>query len=69
MEHSESPVIRLPALCRRLGGVSKATIYRWERNDPSFPKRVKLGERITAWRSDQISAWIEARSAASGGAK
>jgi len=40
--------------------VSPATIWR-KVKDGSFPRPVKLGERITAWRMDDIVAWRTAR--------
>jgi prophage regulatory protein len=40
--------------------MSKATIWR-KLKDGTFPKPVKLGDRITAWRLDQIEAWLAAR--------
>ena len=40
--------------------VSKASIWR-KVKDGSFPKPVKLGERITAWHMDDIEAWLAAR--------
>jgi predicted DNA-binding transcriptional regulator AlpA len=39
---------------------SPATIWR-KVKDGSFPKPVKLGERITAWHLDDIEAWLTAR--------
>jgi len=39
---------------------SPATIWR-KVKEGSFPKPVKLGERITAWRMDDIEAWLAAR--------
>ncbi|MEY5099195.1 MAG: hypothetical protein RJA36_1914 [Pseudomonadota bacterium] len=33
----------------------------------TFPKPVKLGERITAWRVSEVRAWIEAQTTAVGG--
>lgn len=30
-----------------------------------FPRPIKLGARASAWRSDEISQWIEARTKAS----
>ena len=29
----------------------------------AFPRPLRLGERARAWRSDEIDAWIEARTA------
>lgn len=39
---------------------SPATIWR-KVKDGTFPKPVKLGDRITAWRLDDIEAWLAAR--------
>ncbi|MGQ0622030.1 MAG: helix-turn-helix transcriptional regulator [Panacagrimonas sp.] len=58
---------RLPETCRR-AGLSKPTLYRLEALG-RFPKRMKIGERISAWRSDEVSAWIEARTADARGTK
>ncbi len=40
--------------------VSKASIWR-KVKDGSFPKPVKLGDRITAWHMDDIEAWLASR--------
>ena len=41
---------------------SPATIWR-KVKDGSFPKPVKLGDRITAWQMDEIEKWLAARHA------
>lgn len=41
---------------------SPATIWR-KVKDGTFPKPVKLGERITAWHMDDIEEWLTARHA------
>lgn len=58
----EVSFLRLPEVCRRTG-LSKSSIYQRER-DGTFPSHVKIGPRTTAWRSDEIAAFIEARTAA-----
>lgn len=40
--------------------MSKATIWR-KLKDGTFPKPIKLGDRITAWRLDDIEEWLAAR--------
>jgi prophage regulatory protein len=40
--------------------ISAATLWRMVRAG-SFPKPVKLTERITAWPVDAISQWLESR--------
>ena len=39
---------------------SPATLWRKIKNG-SFPKPVKLSDRITAWRADDVLEWLEAR--------
>ena len=45
---------------RGLIPASPATIWR-KVKDGTFPKPVKLGDRITAWRLDDIEVWLAAR--------
>jgi predicted DNA-binding transcriptional regulator AlpA len=40
--------------------VSPATIWR-KVKEGTFPEPIKLGERITAWRVEDIEAWLAAR--------
>ena len=40
--------------------MSKATIWRKVKNC-SFPKPAKLGERITAWKIEDVDKWLAAR--------
>lgn len=42
---------------------SPATLWR-KVKEGAFPKPVKLGERITAWRVGDVRAWIKAQAAA-----
>lgn len=44
---------------------SAATLWR-KVKDGSFPAPVKLSERVTAWRSADVSAWMAARDAQGG---
>ena len=41
----------------KLTGMGRSAIYR----DPTFPKSVKIGERMVAWREDEIRQWINER--------
>jgi prophage regulatory protein len=40
--------------------VSQASIWRKVKNG-TFPKPIKLSDRITAWRMDDINAWLSKR--------
>lgn len=52
-------LIRLPEV-RRLTGLARSTLYRLER-EGRFVPRVRLSQRATAWRLDEVLAWIADR--------
>lgn len=58
-ENSLRQRLRLPAV-ESLTGLSKSTIYRLESKD-LFPRRIKLSARATAWRADEVLAWLDSR--------
>lgn len=37
--------------------VSRPTIWRWHREDRSFPRAVKLGANCSRWKLSEIEAW------------
>lgn len=39
-------------------GLARSTIYDWMKRG-EFPKPVKLGARLVAWRESDIDAWLE----------
>lgn len=41
--------------------VSPATIWRWTRENPHFPKPFKLGASTTVWDADKVEAFIAAQ--------
>lgn len=44
--------------------VTRPTVWRWLKTDPSFPKPISLSPGCTRWRLDEIEAWEVARRAA-----
>lgn len=44
-------------------GVSRPTIWRWLKSDPTFPRPFKLSPQCTRWRDDEIVAWEAASKA------
>ena len=42
-------------------GLSKNSLLSVERNDPTFPQRVVLTDRIVRWYGDEVRAWLAAR--------
>jgi excisionase family DNA binding protein len=55
---SVSPIIR-PSKAARLLGVSRATIYRWEKDGRLAP-RVILGPGTSGWKEEDLAAFVEA---------
>lgn len=55
---SSSRAIRLPQVMH-VTGVSRPTIWRWVRNDPTFPKPFHLSPAVTAWDEAELAAWLE----------
>lgn len=37
---------------------SSSTFWRWV-NAGNFPKPIKLGQRVTAWRCEDVRAWLD----------
>lgn len=42
-------------------GVSRQTVWRWHRDQPDFPRVVKLTPGCARWRLSEIEAWEKAR--------
>lgn len=62
---TDNPCSRPTSLLRlsevkRLTGLSEATIYRLEAKQ-KFPARVRVSDRVSAWRDDEVLKWIDAR--------
>ena len=55
-----SRAIRLPRVCD-LTGASRPTIWRWVRNDASFPKPFSLSAGVTAWDEAEVIKWLQAK--------
>ena len=55
-----SKLIRLQAVQAIIGGLSRTTIWRLER-DGRFPKRRMVSQRIIAWDETEIDEWIRSR--------
>lgn len=65
LARKETKVTGGPRLLRwrdvcQLTGMGRSSIYR----DGSFPKPVKIGERMIAWREDEIREWINQKAKA-----
>lgn len=47
----------------RLLGISRSTLFRWERVG-NFPSRVQIGPHSIAWRTSDIHEWLRTRAGA-----
>lgn len=45
--------------------VGATTLWRWV-NAGKFPKPIKLSERVTAWRCEDVRAWMDQQGAEGG---
>jgi len=61
MSKFEINIIRFPTLQRKLDGVSRATLSRWEKSK-NFPSRLQLGRNSIGWRLDLVEEWLKERS-------
>lgn len=52
-------ILRRPELCRRVG-LGYTTIFKMIR-EGHFPAPIPLGPKAVGWRSDEVQAWIDAR--------
>jgi predicted DNA-binding transcriptional regulator AlpA len=54
-------LLRLPEVIE-ITGLGRDTIYRYIR-EGRFPRQRRISERASAWREDEISAWVDSRPA------
>lgn len=52
-------LLRLPAVIAATG-LSRSSIYRAEAAG-RFPARLRVSERVTAWRCDELDRWLSER--------
>jgi len=55
-------ILRRPEVESRTG-LSRSTIYDWMKRG-EFPRPVKLGARLVAWRESDVAAWLAERETA-----
>ena len=51
--------MRLPEVCKAVG-VGKSTVWELVRRG-AFPLPIKVTTKCTAWRSDEVEAWMASR--------
>ena len=66
-DRSKSLKIR-PEVASALFGISKATLLRWERDRPDFPKPSRPTPRVTLYDRDKLMVYLDAMGAQGGAA-
>lgn len=66
MHTTSATHIRVKPLAERLS-VSVATLWRWAKTRPDFPKPIKLGPNTTVWSLAAVDAWMTSQAATSVG--
>jgi predicted DNA-binding transcriptional regulator AlpA len=57
----ETGFIRAGCLVPAIVPIARSTLHKWV-SEGRFPRPVKLGPATTAWRVEDVRAWIAARS-------
>ena len=57
-------VLHLPTV-KALTGFGNTKIWDLSRDDPDFPKPIKLSKQCTVWRADELYKWLDARTSRS----
>jgi predicted DNA-binding transcriptional regulator AlpA len=57
--------IRLPRVVE-LTAASRATIWRWVKDDLTFPRPFHLSKGITVWCEEEVLGWLHAKKAQRG---
>lgn len=53
-------LIRVTELATMLS-VSRSTIWRWVKNSSTFPDPIKVSDKVTAWRRNEIQDWLQSK--------
>jgi predicted DNA-binding transcriptional regulator AlpA len=41
--------------------VSKSYVFQLERNDPQFPRGIRLSARVLRWSEEEVNKWLESK--------
>lgn len=53
-------LIRVTELATMLS-VSRSTIWRWVKGNSTFPNPIKVSDKVTAWRRNEIQDWLQSK--------
>lgn len=56
------PLYTPPSKVKQVTGIlSRSTALRREKDDPDFPRRVRVSPGLTAWRTEELVKYLEKR--------
>lgn len=55
---NDSPFLR-PSEAARFIGAGLSTLWRYAKNDPSFPKSRNISARLTVFHRDELTNWVD----------
>jgi prophage regulatory protein len=56
----ETDLLRLKQAAAHLN-ISRVSLWRLSENDPTFPAKIKISERICYFRKSQLDQWIKSK--------
>ena len=59
-ETKPNRAVKLPTVCNLLDA-SKSTVWRWVREDPTFPKPFHLSAQFVVWDENEVLSWLAAK--------
>ena len=59
MQPISKPLYVRPGSLKELTGIARSPALHMEKEDPEFPKRIKLSPKITVWKVSELEEYIE----------
>lgn len=63
-QHTDEAFAFRPARAARFVDMGESTLWKFAKEDPDFPRPIKLGSRMTVFLRADLVAWIQRRAAA-----
>lgn len=51
-------ILRTPEVLKKLGGISTSTFKKLIKDNPDFPKSIKLTSRVAVFFDEEIDQWL-----------
>lgn len=57
---TDQNILRPAQACQYLG-ISRTSLHYLHEQDPTFPRKIRLGARAVGWRRESLDSWLEAK--------